>query len=149
MDSMKTMINYPPVRGSLAIIWTIILTVLLLQPENQPIIPTGVQPAPPSLQREILFSTMHLLTFAITAWIWCFALNMSTDSKLKLAIILVSLLAYGLSVEYLQTGVPGRTAQWWDMLANCIGIMTGCSIWLWFQKQIETQQYQVIQQISG
>ena len=145
MELMKRIVNYPPVRWLIAIIPTMLLTVLLLQPENQPIIPTGVQPAPPSLGREILFSTMHVLTFAFTAWLWCFALNITADSKPQLIILVICLLAYGLSVEYLQSSVPGRTAQWWDMLANSIGIISACFIWIWFQKRIERQKIRIIQ----
>ncbi len=111
-----------------AIGWTIFLSILLLQPEAQPIIPTGVRPAPPSLEREILFSSIHIVAMCFTSLIWCLTLNIRTNKFgfLTLAIVLV---AYGLGIEYLQGNVAGRTAQWWDMLANGIGL--GLGFWLW------------------
>lgn len=119
----------------IAMIWTIVLSIILLQPENQPIIPTGVQPAPPSLEREIFFSSLHIITFTLTAIIWCFALKPNLDSRGLLISFVITMLAYGLTVEYLQSTIPGRNAQWWDMLANCIGIACGLMLWLWYQSR--------------
>lgn len=113
----------------IAIAWTIFLSILLLQPESQTIIPTGIQPAPPSLKREILFSTVHLVTMGFTAIIWCFALGIRKKDYPLIALVMM-LVSYGLSVEYLQGFVAGRTAQWWDMLANIIGISLGIYAWI-------------------
>lgn len=149
MELMKKIVNHSVVRWLSAIIWTIILSVLLLQPENQAVIPKVVQPAPPSLKRELFFSSIHLLTFGFTAFLWCFALDIKADSKRNLFIIGMMLLSFGLSVEYLQSSIPGRSSQWWDMLANSIGIIGACAIWLWFQKQINLVQFKQIHQVSG
>lgn len=116
------------IRIVVALSWMIFLSVLLLLPELHPVMP-GVQAAPPSLEREILFSSMHLLTFAFTAGIWLFALDLSFDTPRLLFALAMVLVAYGLTTEYLQTMVPGRSAQWWDMLANSIGIVSGWLIW--------------------
>lgn len=114
----------------MATTWTVILSILLLQPENQPVIPTGIQPAPPSLKREIIFSSLHLLTFGMTALLWCFSVKPDKNSKVLLLLLTGLLLVFGLCVEYLQSSIPGRTAQWWDMLANSIGIVGGTWLWL-------------------
>lgn len=113
-------------RTALAILWTIVLTILLLQPTTQPIIPTGIQGAPPSLERELLFSTGHILTFAFTVLVWSWALHIRRGWHLVLLCGL--LLAYGVLAEYAQSTVPGRAAQWWDMLANGIGVVLGIVI---------------------
>ena len=127
----------------IATIWTVILSIILLQPENQPMIPTGVQPAPPSLKREIIFSSLHLLTFGLTALLWCFSVKPDKQSKILLAMLMILLITFGLVVEYLQSSIPGRTAQWWDMLANSIGIIGGIVLWLKLSSLNAKQFFQV------
>ena len=56
-----------PARWSLAIGWSLLLTLLLLQPEADPLIDLGL-PGGQSLGREILFSALHLLAFALTCY---------------------------------------------------------------------------------
>lgn len=129
MISLKTIIQNKGIRWAIAIAWTVFLSILLLQPENQPIIPTGVQPAPPSLSRELLFSSVHIITMSVTAILWAFALNIQIKNYRLMALIIV-LINFGLGVEYLQGSIPGRTAQWWDMLANVIGICVGLCLWI-------------------
>ncbi len=123
-------------RWAIAISWTIFLSILLLQPENLPIISTGVQPAPPSLGREILFSSVHIIAMSVTALLWCFAFNIK-DNLFSIASLAIVLVGYGISVEYLQGSVPGRATQWWDMLANSIGI--GLGFWLWYRLKKSTK----------
>lgn len=130
MIQLSTLFTGRIFRWAITITWTIFLSILLLQPENQPIIPTGVQPAPPSLSREILFSSVHIIAMSLTALLWCFAFNIR-DSTFGVVSLIIVLVSYGLVVEYLQGSVPGRTAQWWDMLANSMGI--GLGFWLWYR----------------
>lgn len=42
------------VRYLIALAWTIYLCILLVQPEQQPLIPTTLPPGPPSFERELL-----------------------------------------------------------------------------------------------
>lgn len=114
----------------IAIGWTLIFSYLLIQPEQQATIHTIVQPAPPSLEREILFTSLHLLTFSFTAWIWCLALCPTEEDQSLLIALGLILLIYGGGAELLQMQIPGRTAQWWDMTANILGILAGIGLWV-------------------
>lgn len=131
MDFRGTLSLPAILRFVLAIIWGALLSILLLQPAADPIIPTGIPLAPPSFERELFFSLLHLITFGITAMIWCFAFGLSSNNRLQVLTLGLVLLAYGLGVEYLQGSVPNRTAQWWDMLANGLGIVIG--MWSYYR----------------
>ena len=82
-----------PVRWIVAICWTLLLTLLLLQPEADPLIDLGL-PGGQSLWREILFSALHLLAFALTCVLWFWTLRSALPSRTSLlaaALIAVAL----------------------------------------------------------
>ncbi|HLO95331.1 MAG TPA: VanZ family protein [Burkholderiaceae bacterium] len=43
-------------------------------------------------------------------------------------LLAAALLAYGVLIEILQTQVPGRSAEWADLLADGIGVLLGLSL---------------------
>lgn len=136
MNRFHQLIDNTLFRWGLALLWTVFFTVKLLQPGQQVIVASIIQPAPPSIERELLYTSLHLITFGLTAWVWCFALRVSSDAKQVLITLLVILLVYGASAELLQMRIPGRSAQWWDMLANGLGISVGITVWLgWHTSQ--------------
>ncbi|MEL6405047.1 MAG: VanZ family protein [Chloroflexota bacterium] len=118
---------YTLFKLSVAIGWTIFLSILLLQPSAQPVINTGVQGAPPSFERELLFSTGHVLTFGFTFLLWCWALALRI--QWQLVALCAVLMLYGVLAEQVQSTVPGRSAQWWDMLANGLGVLMAYGAW--------------------
>ncbi|MEL6524894.1 MAG: VanZ family protein [Chloroflexota bacterium] len=118
---------YTLFKLSVAISWTIFLSILLLQPSAQPVINTGVQGAPPSFERELLFSTGHVLTFGFTFLLWCWALALRI--QWQLVALCAVLMLYGVLAEQVQSTVPGRSAQWWDMLANGLGVLIAYGTW--------------------
>ncbi len=109
-------------RWTLAPAATALLVVLLLQPEQQPIINTGIPPGPPSLERDLFFITGHILWFAllVVLWRWTLTMRFYPSSALLLAILIA--LVVGTSTEFAQTLVPGRGATLVDLLANYMGI---------------------------
>ncbi|MEM9952132.1 MAG: VanZ family protein [Chloroflexota bacterium] len=127
----------------IALIWTLIFSYLLIQPEQQAVVHTVVQPAPPSFERELLFTSLHLLTFGFTAWLWCLALFPTRKDHRMMIVLALCLVLYGGLAEILQMQIPGRTAQWWDMTANILGIILGIGLWslghLWFVRRQITQ----------
>jgi VanZ family protein len=102
---------------------TALLVVLLLQPEQQPIINTGIPPGPPSLARDLFFITGHILWFGllVVLWRWTFTMRFHPSSALLLAILIA--LVVGTSTEFAQRLVPGRGATLVDLLANYVGIV--------------------------
>lgn len=130
MNRFHQLIDNALFRWGIALLWTVFFTVKLLQPGQQALVAAIIQPAPASIERELLFTSLHLITFGLTAWIWCFALRLTSDTKHVMIVLLVALLVYGASAELLQMRIPGRSAQWWDMLANGLGISVGITLWM-------------------
>ena len=136
MNTLLRFANHRFTRWGLALAWTLYLTILLLQPELQPIIPTGLQPAPPSFEREVFYTSIHLLFFGITAVLWCFALEKDLSPMMVLLIAALFLVSYGFVTELAQGTVPGRTPQVGDMLANITGVCLGLALFRWGTSQM-------------
>jgi VanZ family protein len=109
-------------RWTLAPLATILLVVLLLQPERQPIINTGIPPGPPSLTRDLFFITGHILWFTLLVILWRWMLTMRFNSASALLLAILIALVVGTSTEFAQKFVPGRGATLIDLFANYVGI---------------------------
>jgi VanZ family protein len=134
MQTILSFANNRFLRWGLALVWTFYLTVLLLQPELKPIIPTGIPSAPPSLEREIEFTIAHLIFFSLTAIFWCRALETELSLTMTLLLAVIFLFSYSFVTELAQSTVPGRTVQIGDVLANITGISIGLALfrrYLW------------------
>ncbi len=119
-----------PARWSLAIGWSLLLTLLLLQPEADPLIDLGL-PGGQSLGREILFSALHLLAFALTCFLWFWTLRSSLPLRGSLLAAVLIALALGIGTEALQSLTLDRHASVFDLLANIGGVLTAARmIWL-------------------
>jgi VanZ family protein len=135
MNTLIAFVNHRFIRWGIALAWTLYLTILLLQPELQPILPTGLPPAPPSLEREIFYTSMHLLFFGITAVLWCFALEKDLSLVMVMLIAALFLVSFGFVTELAQGTVAGRTPQVSDMLANITGVCLGLALFRWGTRQ--------------
>lgn len=125
-----TLLQNRLIRWSVTILWTVFISILLVQPEKQPLIDIGIQPAPITLEREILFTTLHLIAFAITCvlWFWAWFGHLNLSKSLILAIVISIIL--GTTTEYLQIYSPDRYPSLIDYLANCLGAsLAGYVIW--------------------
>jgi VanZ family protein len=109
-------------RWTLAPTTTILLVILLVQPDQQPIINTGIPPGPPTLTRDLFFITGHILWFTllVALWRWTLTMRFHPSSALLLAILIAFVL--GTSTEFAQRFVPGRGSTLVDLLANYAGI---------------------------
>jgi VanZ family protein len=128
MNTINKLMEKSVLRWLLTLAWMIFLTILLLQPLDHPIIPTGVKPAPPSFTRELYFSTIHGLIFSITAVLWTWTLHKHCTLRKAMWISVIVLLVYGIGTEYAQGLTPGRAPQRIDILANLVGATIGA--WL-------------------
>ena len=111
--------------------WMIFMTIILLQPENQPIVNTGIPPAPPSFKRELFFSSIHLIFFGFTAGLWGYTLRQHLQLKQALLLASILIIGYGVLTEILQGRTPGRSPQLIDLIANTLGVMIGVFVCRW------------------
>jgi len=119
-----------PLRWAAAIVWSIWITILLIQPEADPIINLGLPTGPQTFLRELFFTCMHLLAFAITCALWQWALSASMQIHASIALACIIAIVLGGCTEYLQTLSPDRYPSWTDLIANCYGsLLAAWFIW--------------------
>ena len=123
MALLKSVVKNRLIRWVVVILWTIFISILLVQPENQKVINTGIPPGPNTLEREIVFTSAHLISFGITCalWFWAWFGHLSLPKSLLLGIVFAILI--GSVTEYLQSYSPDRHPSIFDFMANCIGAL--------------------------
>lgn len=121
MPTLIRFAKFTPVRWLLAFSWTLWLTIILIQPEARPVIDIGVRPAPPSLEREIVFTTGHVVGFALMTGLWWWALV--ERLSLTRALVAAMLVAFGVGTfsELMQTQTLDRHPSLIDFAANGVG----------------------------
>jgi VanZ family protein len=85
----------------------------------------ALTPAPP---KDVDFGwdkLNHIVAFTALAFSACLSYPASRRTRL---LLLCGLLAYGGSIELLQTLVPNRSAEWGDLLADAVGIVFGAVV---------------------
>jgi VanZ family protein len=65
----------------------------------------------------------HTLAFLALAFAGCDAFP---GSMRRLAALVIGLMAFGAAIEVAQHFVPGRSSEWMDWVADCVGIAAGC-----------------------
>lgn len=111
-------LEHPLLRYSVAILWTVFFFIVLTQSSYHPVINTGIPPGPPSLEREIVFTSLHIMGFAWTTMLWWWVTG---QSKQSLIIALVIALTMGVVTEYLQVFAGDRNVTITDVIANFTG----------------------------
>ncbi len=130
MKQMLSWFHHPLLRWTTAIAWSIWLTILLLQPESDPIINLGLPTGPQTFLRELFFTCVHLLAFALTCALWQWALSAVMGLRASIALACIFAICLGASTEYLQTLSPDRYPSWIDLIANCYGaLLAAWYIW--------------------
>lgn len=79
-------------------------------------------PAPPRLFTTGWDKSNHFLAFSVMAWLGGKAFPQ------RLVFVLLGLLAYGALIEILQSLSPTRSAEWFDLVADALGIALGWAI---------------------
>jgi len=130
MTLALTIVKFRPLRWLVALAWTVFISIILVQPEQQPVINTGIPPGPNTLEREIIFTTLHLIAFGTTCavWFWAWFGHLSLMKSLLFALVIAVVI--GSVTEYLQTFAPDRHPSLIDFLANAVGaVIMAWVIW--------------------
>jgi len=112
-------------RQLIALAYTALLTLILLQSSSRPYIGPPSPPGPPDLGREILLTFAHVIGFGLLVWLWWKAL---TPSPRALLLTIGISLALGIVTELLQNLVPDRSASLFDLATNTL--VTLVAAWL-------------------
>lgn len=94
-----------------ALTWSLVLLVLFTAP--------GEDLPDPGLW-DWLDKPLHGLAFAVHCALLARSLAGPGERALAMPMVLSGL--YGLLLELVQIGIPGRSWDWWDLLADFIGI---------------------------
>ncbi len=128
MERLNELPLAAPLRIVIALCWSALLTLLLLQGEADPVIDLGLPRGDNTLARELAFSTLHLLAFGVTSACWYWALSRAANPRRALLAACVISLALGVSTEILQTYTLDRHASWLDLAANIGGALLAARV---------------------
>ena len=110
-------------RGCLAIAWTALLCLLLLQPEADPLLDLGIPDGENTLARELAFAAVHVIAFAMTCALWAWALAARFCLQGSIVVAVCISLALGVFTEVAQGFTLDRHASWLDLGANIAGTL--------------------------
>lgn len=123
MKHFVAFLNFAFVRWSIAILWSALLTLFLLQPEADPLIDLGLPQGENTLARELFFSALHLVAFGITCFWWFWALQRNLNIRASLLVACLLSFVLGGATESLQSFTFDRHASWLDLAANIFGTL--------------------------
>ena len=121
-------------RGGLALAWTALLCLLLLQPEADPLLDLGIPEGDNTLARELAFSAVHLVAFAVTCAVWQWALSSKLELRRGLVAAVLISLALGCATEFAQSLTPDRHFSWLDLGANAAGALLAARV-IWQRRK--------------
>ena len=114
---------HPVLRWGCALGWTVLLVVVLLQPSSDPIVGPAAPPGPPTLAREILLTTAHIVGFSGLTALWWWALRSYVVEARALLLAVVLALGIGVLTELGQASVPDRSASVFDLVVNSLSAL--------------------------
>ncbi len=128
LNQAAQFIQHSALRWLLAILWSLLLTLFLLQPEADPLIDLGLPRGDSTVQRELFFSALHLLAFALTCMMWFWALLGAFNPPISLFAAIFIAIALGIVTEALQSLTLDRHASLIDLSANIGGALIAARI---------------------
>lgn len=115
----------PTIRLLLALLYTALLSVALLQSSSRPVIGQPAPPGPPDLAREIILTTGHLITFTGLTLIWWWALRLVQPHRRAMTVTIIGVAIFGVLTELAQSRVPDRGSSIEDLMANLLAVAVG------------------------
>ncbi|WP_405240429.1 VanZ family protein [Lentisalinibacter orientalis] len=119
-------------RAALTLLLTLLLLVLSLIPgraePGDSVFVWAVAMTPTALQK-----LMHLLLYALLAFLWAWTLEALESVRVRFAVAAVLAASFGAAMELAQTYVPGRFGTLADVLLNGAGALLGLLLaWMVF-----------------
>ena len=121
-------------RGGMALAWTALLCLLLLQPQADPLLDLGIPDGDNTLARELAFSAAHLVAFAVTCGLWRWALSPKLTTRHSVLAAVAISLALGCVTELGQTLTADRHFSWLDLGANVAGVLLAARV-IWQRRK--------------
>ena len=96
--------------------------------------------SPNLIQQPIEFISIdkigHIIFYGILTMLMLNDLNVFKGlTKLAIGTVLLIASSYGIMLEFVQAALPYRMFDYADMIANFIGVFTGCFLYLWHQRK--------------
>ena len=104
-----------------AVLYTLLLSWLLLAPDPLAIFGVAGSAAEEAVDWSLSGAVQHVGAFAVLSALWCLS---SVDQRGRVAAVVLSGF-FGAAMELLQLLVPTRYCDWHDLLANLVGIAFG------------------------
>lgn len=111
-------LSHPMLRRLVALVFTVVATVLLVQSSSQPVIGPAAPSGPPDLKREIELTAGHIGVFSTLVSLWWWALLPNLPTRRALFVAVGFALIYGLITEMAQSLVPDRQVSLFDIAVN-------------------------------
>jgi hypothetical protein len=90
--------------------------------------------APPGAQPDLPMGSVARHSFAFI--VLTIALNASHFPRGPLWAPAALLAGYGMAIEAIQAFIPYRSAEWFDLLVDAVGIAIGSMIYLWLGRGV-------------
>jgi VanZ family protein len=108
------------IRWSGALVYTALLTLLLVQSSGHPVVGPAAPPGKASPARELLLTSGHIIGFSLLVVIWWWTLRHAWGERRALLMSLVISFLLGITTEIAQTLVPDRSSSWDDLAVNVL-----------------------------
>lgn len=114
------MLHDSVLRWLVALAWTVLVTVLLVQSSSEPVVGPAAPPGDPTLGRELMLVAGHVVAFSVlTALWWWAAQTMMPASRALFVAVVVAMVVGGLT-EVAQMAVSDRSASLLDLGVNWV-----------------------------
>jgi len=113
----------PALRLVCALGWTALVLILLLQSSSEPVIGPSAPPGQPTLAREILLTTGHIVGFGLMTALWWWALITLLPARSALTGAIIIALVVGVTTEMAQAALPDRTPSLFDLAVNVVATL--------------------------
>lgn len=124
------LVSHPMVRRLVALTFTLLATIMLVQSSSQPMLGPAAPPGPPDLKREMELTTGHVVVFSslVILWWWALLPNLPFGSALFVAVGFA--LIFGVVTELAQSVVPDRQLSLFDIGVNwTTTLLTAIILW--------------------
>jgi len=120
-------IEYPPVRWTLTIIWSLIAVSLMLSSSREGTIVAFISDLFGG--KSDSDAVGHVLINTALAFLWCWTISMYVSPETTMSVILIGGIIWGFGAEMTQHFVPERGTSTLDLVANISGVSNGLVVY--------------------